>query len=153
MTGGVTPDQLEPAVLASVAGDSTTRGEVLDALVAALLAKFKGHAPRSTDGVVIMREELGATSYFAVGTLFMIADQSRLPVAIEIAWAPGGGRIETARVRVGIAADASRQRSYGRLESALLAYPREAAAEVAWANVFERDARGWREGSTPSERS
>jgi len=140
----VTPEQLEPRLLSSLTGEPAARGEALDVLLGALLAEFAGLSPRCTDGVVILREDLGAASYFAVGTVFMIEDQARQPVAIELAMASGGGAVQSGRIRFGIARDAGGgQQRYGRVEKALLASPHETAASLAWATLFERDASGW----------
>jgi hypothetical protein len=152
--GGVTADQLEPRLLSSLSGDPAAREEALDALLGALLAQFTELSPRCTDGVVILREDLGATSYFAVGTVFMIKDQARQPVAIELARASAGGGVESGRIRIGIARDSSgTEHQYDRVENALLASPHETAAALAWATLFERDATGWHQRTFQCERS
>lgn len=142
---GAPLDQLEARLLASLAADEAARAEALDALLGALLAEFEGLSPRSTDGVIILREDLGAARYFAVGIVFMIEDQSRHPVAIELTRASAAGGVESGRVRLGVAPAARGwQQRIGRVENALLASPREAAEDLAWAIVFDRDAAGWR---------
>ncbi len=134
---GTNLDAIEAGVRDSAAGDSPDRATALEALIAALLASA-GFSPGATDGFVPLREEPGGNTYFGVGKLYMIEDQSWQPVCIELAFAPAGPVRGTVRYGVPL-----REHKGPRLENALLAYPRETATTLQWTHVFERGPTGW----------
>jgi hypothetical protein len=139
----VTLDAIERTAVQAVLARAPDYGETLEALVAALIASSRGYTHRATDGLVILREELSETSYFAVGMVHLIEDQSRQPVAIELLFARGRDRLLSGAVRFGHAVTGERALREDKLENALIAYPRDAAAGLTWAFVFERSSNGW----------
>src|SRR5262245_44580476 len=93
------------------------RAERLDALLGALLVERCGLVGRPTDGLLIQREEFGTDSYFATGTLFLIEDQSRHPVCLQLSWSSPASVAHGSWVRVGVAAGSPyASKAYERLE-------------------------------------
>jgi hypothetical protein len=131
-------DELESAVRDAVAKDSPRRAEAVDSLIAGLLAGLLGFASRATDGFVALREELAATSYFGVGKVIFIRDQSVHPVWLDLGFPGEHGVVGT--VQVSLHGD---EALTPRLEGALFAYPRETVHALEWAHVFERRPEGW----------
>ncbi len=120
------------------------RAERLDDLLDALLVECCGLVGHPTDGLVIQREEFRSGSYFATGTLFLIDDQSRHPVCLQLSWSSPTSVAQGSWVRAGVAA-ASRyaSKAHERLETFLLASPHEMASELEWACMFHRGAEDW----------
>ena len=137
-------DSITSELVKRLGNPAADRAEALETFLGSLLSACLGWRPRATDGMSILREELDAVAYFAVGTLHLIDDQSRQPVMIELSWSVGSSLVETGVVRVGMAADANAD--YGKhdkLESALLAYPREMARELSWRHSLHWANIGW----------
>ena len=120
------------------------RAERLDALLGALLVECCGLIGRPTDGLLIQREELRADTYFATGTLFLIVDQSRHPVCLQLSWSSPRSVAPGSWIRAGVASAARHaNKAYERLEALLLASPHEVTSELEWACVFRRGAEEW----------
>jgi hypothetical protein len=139
----VTLDAIERIAREAVVSGAPERSEALEALVSTLIADIGGFGRRATDGLVLLREELSETSYFAVGLVYLIKDQSRQPVGIDLIFTPGGDAIASGRLRFGRTSTDDAPVSEGNLEKALTAYPREAASALDWAYVLERSSNGW----------
>jgi hypothetical protein len=128
------------------------RGERLDALLGALLVELCGLVGHPTDGFLVQREELRTDSYFATGTLFLIEDQSRHPVCLQLLWSSPASVEQGSWIRAGVAAGSRyASKAYERLEALLLASPHEVASELEWACVFRRGGEDWQlEGASSS---
>ena len=131
-------DWIESSVREAVTGDPLRLAETIEALIAALLSRLVGFPPRATDGFIPIREEITATSYFAVGEVFMIEDQSSHPVWLDLSF--GGAGMGPGTVHFGVR---SVNEVSSKLETALLAYPRETAAQMDWTHEFERRPGSW----------
>ncbi len=142
-------DATEGAACHAVLTRSADQAASLEALLAALLDAAAGRGPRATDGLVLLREQLTDTSYFAVGRVYLIEDQTAEPVCIDLAFDARVERIASGSVRFGCSAQGHQSRKGEKLENRLLAYPRETAADLDWMYVFERSANGWHLKSGP----
>src|SRR5262245_32968973 len=88
-------------LLEGLKGDDRERADALEALLSDLLV-LAGLSPRASDGLVILREDVTVRSYWAVGTLYLIEDQSAHPVRIELVLG-GDHAIASGSVKIGIA--------------------------------------------------
>jgi|SRR5215813_2864282 len=123
---------------------SRDRAKRLDALLGALLVERCGLVGRPTDGLLIQREELRTDSYLGTGTLFLIEDQSRHPVCLQLSWSSPASVAQGSWVRAGVPAGSRyASKAYERLEALLLASPHEVMSELEWACVFRRNAGDW----------
>jgi hypothetical protein len=136
--------ELSSVLTATAKGSSEQRAATLERLLDQLLTSMAGLSPRATDGLILVREEVSSGAFFAVGKVFMIADQTPEPVSFAFTFA-GASLVSTGLVNFGLA-DGQLPRginSRARLESALMAYPHEAAQEVPWAYKFQAKGSSW----------
>jgi hypothetical protein len=79
----------EAAVIEAVTAQDPKRHQVHEVFAAHLLADLAGLSPRATDGLILLREEARPTRYFAVGRVFLLANQMAEPVWFEFAFGQG----------------------------------------------------------------
>jgi hypothetical protein len=137
----VTLEAIERSAREAVVSGAPERAETLEALVSTLIADTGSYGHRATDGLVLLREDLSETSYFAVGMVYLIGDQSRQPVGIDLIFTRGRDEIASGTLRFGRLGDPPVTED--KLEKALTAHPREAASTLDWAYVFERSSTCW----------
>ena len=139
---GVRVPRLETAIWETLSGDSSRRAQAVEELLAGLLADHFGLPARATDGYVPLREEADAASYFSVGKLWMIGDQSSHPVSLQLTFDPSGN-LTSGVLRLGLESFRGRKQLSAKDENILLAFPREATLDFEWAYVLEKHSGAW----------
>jgi hypothetical protein len=146
-------DRMTSELLARLADPAADRRASLDTFLSLLLAECLGWSGRATDGFLILREEVAPGAYFAVGTLYLIDDQSRQPVVAELRWSAEAVSLERGVVRVGMAAASkSKYGTYDKVENALLAWPHETARDLPWEHSLEWVNGEWRCAQSEEQR-
>jgi hypothetical protein len=140
-------EDIQSTLRAAVGADSSKRAEVVELLLGELLNGFAGFHPRATDGFIPLREEITAETYFAVGVLYLIDDQSRHPASLDLVFA-GDADLKSGRVQIGLRSGSELS---PKLENLLMAYPRETAARAEWAHRLEYRDGEWRVAGSNAE--
>lgn len=133
---------LESAMARALSADPTDRSDAIERLLAALLAEHLGWSPRASDGYAALREEIAEGSYFSVGKLWMIEDQSTHPVSLRLTF-DRTGRLTSGIVHFGLGSRGRIEPLTPRRENLLLAYPHESTERFEWAHVFENRSGSW----------
>jgi hypothetical protein len=115
----------------------------LETLLSELFTEHFALRSRATDGYVVLREEARATSYFSVGKLWMVDDQSSHPVSLKLTF-DTSGRLTSGILHFGFRSFDGLKELSPKDENTLLAFPREATSDFEWAYVLESHSGRWR---------
>lgn len=131
------------AIQQILSGDPSGRAEAIESLLAQLLAEHLGRRSRATDGYVALREESSVITYFSVGKLWMVDDQSSHPVSLRLKFDAEGG-LRSGVIYFGFRSKHGLQELSPKDENVLSAFPEEATSRFDWAYVLEYDSGKWR---------
>ena len=114
----------------------------LERLLDELLGSLAGLGPRPTDGLILRRDAVHASGFWAVGKAYMLTTPSEEPVWIEFQFNSARDGIVSGRCLFGIR-DEALNCPRDKLDNKLLAFAPEAVDVIPWRHEFVRNAEGW----------